>query len=99
MATIPNALMLERIEFDWPGRDEVDERAARRWWTANTVPDAPGLGVDIDEGAVARYPSACNVSIAGGGYKPGTENEHVYVQTRLHAGYLRPEPAEAEDLP
>jgi hypothetical protein len=47
------------------------------------VPTAPGLGVDIDEAAIARYPSERNVSIAAGGYEPGTEGEHVYVQTRL----------------
>ncbi|MFX8797596.1 hypothetical protein ABTM57_19955, partial [Acinetobacter baumannii] len=48
------------------------------------VPTTPGLGVDIDEAAVAQYPSLRTVSIAGGGYEPGTEQENVYVQTRLH---------------
>jgi galactonate dehydratase len=53
------------------------------------VPTAPGLGVDIDEAAVARYPSERNVSIAGGGYESGTDKEYVYVQTRLRrAAYL-----------
>ncbi|MFC0407236.1 hypothetical protein [Roseomonas elaeocarpi] len=52
-----------------------------------TVPDAPGLGVDIDEAFVARHPSRGNVSIptseASGSYLPGTYGEHVYTQTRL----------------
>jgi len=51
------------------------------------VPDAPGLGCDIDEDFVAANPSAGNVSIpveaGGASYAPGTFNEHVYVQTRL----------------
>jgi galactonate dehydratase len=52
---------------------------------------APGLGVDIDEAAVARHPSERNVSIDGGGYESGTEKEYVYVQTRLRrADYLSP---------
>jgi hypothetical protein len=48
------------------------------------VPNAPGLGVDIREDVIAKMPSQRNVSIAGGGYEPGTDNEFVYVQTRLH---------------
>jgi hypothetical protein len=50
------------------------------------VPDAPGLGVDIVEDAVARYPSQMNVGMGKGDYEPGTENEFVYVQTRLRRG-------------
>jgi len=51
------------------------------------VPDAPGLGCDIDEAFVARFPSGGNVSVpvpeSAGSYNPGTYNEHLYVQTRL----------------
>jgi galactonate dehydratase len=59
------------------------------------VPDAPGLGVDIDEAFVARFPSQANVSVpitrASGSYVEGTFDEHVYVQTRLpHARYFGP---------
>ena len=98
LAAIPNALMLERIENDWPGRNEVISAPPVLENGHLIVPTAPGLGVDIDEGAVARYPSTCNVSIAGGGYEPGTENEHVYVQTRLHrAAYLSSATAGSED--
>jgi galactonate dehydratase len=83
LAAIPNTLMLERIENDWPGRNEVISGPPALEAGSLVVPTAPGLGVDIDEAAIARYPSERNVSIAGGGYEPGTEGEHVYVQTRF----------------
>jgi galactonate dehydratase len=89
LAAIPNTLMLERIESDWPGRNEVISASPVLENGHLIVPTAPGLGVDIVEDAVARYPSRRNVSIAAGGYEPGTEAEHVYVQMRLHrAAYL-----------
>jgi galactonate dehydratase len=81
--------MLERIENDWPGRNSVISAAPVLENGHLLVPTAPGLGVDIDEAAIARHPSERNVSIAGGGYEPGTEGEYVYVQTRLRrAAYL-----------
>jgi galactonate dehydratase len=86
LAAIPNTLMLERIENDWPGRNEVISAPPVLENGHLIVPTTPGLGVDIDEAAVAQYPSVRNVSIAGGGYEPGTEQENVYVQTRLHRG-------------
>lgn len=84
LAAIPNTLMLERIENDWAGRNEVISGPPVLENGHLLVPTAPGLGVDINEEAVAQYPSIRNVSIAGGGYEPGTEDENVYVQTRLH---------------
>jgi galactonate dehydratase len=83
LAAIPNTLMLERIENDWSGRNEVISAPPVLENGALLVPTAPGLGVDINEEVVARYPSERNVSIAGGGYEPGTEGEFVYVQTRF----------------
>ena len=83
LAAIPNTLMLERIEDDWAGRHEVITARPKQKDGHLAVPDAPGLGVDIREEVIARYPSRANVSIAGGGYEPGTEGEHVYVQTCL----------------
>jgi galactonate dehydratase len=98
LAAIPNTLMLERIENDWPGRNEVISAPPVFENGHLIVPTVPGLGVDIDEEAIARYPSRRNVSIAAGGYEPGTEGEHVYVQMRLHrASYLsaaKPAPKE-----
>jgi L-alanine-DL-glutamate epimerase-like enolase superfamily enzyme len=83
LAAIPNALMLERVEDDWYGRSEVIAAAPVVENGAITVPDVPGLGVDIVEDAIARYPGRRNVGTLGGDYHPGTEREHVYVQTRL----------------
>ena len=83
LAAIPNTLMLERIEYDWPGRNEVISAPPILENGSLIVPTAPGLGVDINEAAIARYPSQRNVSIAGGGYAPGTGDEFVYVQTRF----------------
>jgi galactonate dehydratase len=87
MATIPNALMLERIEFDWSGRYEVVTPVLEVTDGHLPVPDAPGLGVDIVEEEVARYPGTRNVSDMppddGWAYEPGTVNEAVYFQTRL----------------
>ena len=84
LAAIPNALMLERLEDDWPERNKVITAPPEIEAGHMIVPDAPGLGVDIDEDVVARYPSTRNVGDATGQYEPGTEREHVYVQARLH---------------
>jgi galactonate dehydratase len=94
LAAIPNGYILERIEDDWEGRArtviphpvQIDGHLA--------VPDAPGLGVDIDEDFVALHPSEANVSIpvteSSGSYAPGTFQEHVYVQTRTGRGAYFP---------
>jgi galactonate dehydratase len=90
MAAVPNALMLERVEIDWAGRAEVITPVPQQVDGYLAVPDAPGLGVDIVEDAVARYPSQMNVGMGKGDYEPGTEGEFVYVQTRLRRGaYFR----------
>jgi len=87
MAAIPNALILERLEDDWPGRYEVITPVPKTIDGHLPVPDTPGLGVDIVEEAVARYPSTGNLSVAGspstGAYAPGTFDEQVYFQTRF----------------
>jgi galactonate dehydratase len=87
MAGIPNALMLERIEFDWPGRYEVVRPVLEVVDGALPVPDAPGLGVEIVEEEVARYPARRNVADLppddGWGYEPGTTAEAIYFQTRM----------------
>jgi galactonate dehydratase len=89
LAAIPNTLMLERIENDWPGRNEVISAPPVLENGHLIVPTAPGLGVDINEEAVAAHPSRRNVAVASAGYEPGTEREYVYVQMRLHrAAYL-----------
>ena len=51
------------------------------------VPATPGIGMEIDEAFVARWPSQANVSFpitaTSGAYAEGTFDETVYVQTRL----------------
>lgn len=94
MAAVPNALILERIEDDWAGRAQtvVPHPVQQDGYLA--VPDAPGLGVDIDEAFVRRWPSRANVSVpvtaASGSYAEGTFEEMVYVQTRLRRGRYFP---------
>jgi len=87
MATIPNALMLERLEFDWEGRDEVITPAPKVVDGHMKVPDAPGLGVDIVVEEILKYPSRRNVreisADNGTAYTPGTAHEVPYFQTRL----------------
>ena len=54
------------------------------------VPDAPGLGIDIVEEAIANYPSDGNVSI------PATAEEPLYVKARTQrARWLHPAPQSA----
>ena len=86
LAAIPNALILERLDDDWPGRASTIVPHPQQVDGFITVPDAPGLGCDIDEAFVAKHPSTRNVSIpveaGGASYAPGTFDEHVYVQSR-----------------
>jgi galactonate dehydratase len=94
LAAIPNALILERIEDDWEGRARTVIPHPQQQDGYLQVPDAPGLGVDIDEEFVAQFPSTQNLSVPisrdSGSYADGTFDEHVYVQTRLKRGtYFR----------
>jgi galactonate dehydratase len=92
LAAIPNALILERLEDDWPGRAQTVIPHPKAVDGFIAVPNAPGLGVEIDEDFVARHPSMGNVSVPASeesnDYLPGTFGEHVYVQTRLGRGRL-----------
>lgn len=86
MATIPNALMLERVEIDWEGRYKVVSPVLNSVDGHLPVPEAPGLGVEIVEDEISKYPSERNVadmpSEHGEAYEPGTVQECVYFQTR-----------------
>jgi galactonate dehydratase len=90
LASIPNTLILERIEDDWDGRAKtvIPHPAQKDGYL--TVPDTPGLGVDIDEAFVAKFPATNNVAVPIGedsnSYAEGTYREHVYVQTRFKRG-------------
>ncbi len=94
LAAIPNGLILERIEDDWEGRAQTVIPHPRSKNGYLDVPNAPGLGVEIDEEFVARWPSEMNVSVpvseAAGSYAEGTFHEHVYVQTRRKRGLYFP---------
>lgn len=87
MATIPNALMLERVEFDWEGRDSVITPAPKVVDGCLQVPDTPGLGVDIVIDEIEKYPSRRNVRDIspddGTAYAVGTAHELPYFQTRF----------------
>src|SRR5690606_13289100 len=63
MAALPNALILERIEDDWSGRAKTVIPHPVQQDGFIKVPDAPGLGVDIDEDFVAAHPSQGNVAV------------------------------------
>ena len=56
LATIPNFLILEHREDDVPARYEVMTPQPEIEDSYLIVPDTPGLGVDIVEEAVAKYP-------------------------------------------
>jgi galactonate dehydratase len=90
LAAIPNTLILERIEDDWDGRAKTVIPHPQQKDGYLMVPDAPGLGVDIDEAFVAKFPAANNVAVPIGedsnSYAEGTYREHVYVQTRFKRG-------------
>ncbi len=83
LAAVPNALMLERVEIDWAARPTVITPAPVTIDGHIAVPTAPGLGVDIVESEIARYPSQRNVGLGKGDYAAGTESSSVYVQSRL----------------
>ncbi len=83
LASIPNALILERIQHDWPVRERVISSSLKVENGCILVPTEPGLGVDLDEAEIALYPSTSNVAVARGGHAPGTESEYSYTQTRL----------------
>ncbi|MXU64882.1 mandelate racemase/muconate lactonizing enzyme family protein [Oceanomicrobium pacificus] len=87
MATVPNILQLERMEFDWPGRYEVVTPVLQVEDGCLPIPTAPGLGVELIKEEIAKYPSSRNISDApvddGHAYTLGTADEAVHMQTRM----------------
>jgi galactonate dehydratase len=55
-ACTPNFEFLETMATDVPWRKEVAEEACRFVDGQMSIPDAPGLGVEINEQAMARFP-------------------------------------------
>ena len=76
LATLPNTLIMEHLEDDVPQRYEVVTPLPQIEDGHILVPDAPGLGVDIVEDAIAKYPSQGNVS------PPNPNEEYVYFRAR-----------------
>lgn len=76
LATLPNFLIMEHVEDDVPQRYEVVTSLPEIVDGHITVPDRPGLGVDIVEEVVDRYPSRGNVP------RPSPDEEYVYFRAR-----------------
>jgi galactonate dehydratase len=54
----PNFLIQEVMRADVPWRDEVVQGGARIEGGHVLPPQAPGIGIEIDETAAARHPAA-----------------------------------------
>ena len=62
MCTLPNFLILEHLDDDVPQRYEVMKNTPVVTDGYITVPELPGLGVDIDEAECAKHPSLGNIN-------------------------------------
>jgi len=82
MAALPNALVLERMDPDWPGRAQVTHSALALDAGHLLLPAGPGLGVQIDEAFIAQHPSQRNTGAARGGWNAGTDEQFAYLQAR-----------------
>ena len=82
MAALPNALVLERMDPDWPGRAQVTRSSLALDAGHLLLPPGPGLGVQLDEAFIAQHPSQRNTGAAKGGWNDGTEDESLYTQAR-----------------
>jgi galactonate dehydratase len=78
VSTLPNFLILEHLEDDVPQRYEVMEPQPEIVQGYISVPDRPGIGVDIVEEAIAKYPSSGNIS------PPDSSQEYLYFRARDH---------------
>jgi len=84
LSTLPNFLILEHLEVDCPQRYEVMTGQPVVRDGAIVVPDAPGLGVDLVEEAIAKYPSTGNIQM------PDDTYDYQYVWARAkRASWLR----------
>jgi galactonate dehydratase len=52
----PNFMVLETMATDVPHRTEIAREQVRLVNGSLTIPDVPGLGVELDEAALVRYP-------------------------------------------
>jgi galactonate dehydratase len=92
LSSIPNGLILERLEPDWSGRALTIKGGLQAHAGFIEVPTGPGLGVSLDHEFVQAHPSERNLAIATGGWNPGTESETVLTQMkRGRASQFNPE--------
>ena len=82
LSAIPNGLILERLDPDWPGRESTIHGTLKSQNGCITVPQEPGLGVTLNQDFIRAHPSERNISIATGGWNAGTESEIVLTQTK-----------------
>jgi galactonate dehydratase len=82
LCAIANGLVLERMEPDWPVRDQVLSHPLAIADGHIALPARPGLGTTIRPEVVAAHPSQCNLGIASGGFNAGTDAEYPPVQAR-----------------
>lgn len=84
LAALPNFLIMEHVEDDCPQRYEVITPLPEISDGHITVPNGPGLGVDIVEEAIGKYPSSGNI------WPPDPAQEYVYFRARRgRAGWMR----------
>ena len=76
LATLPNFLIMEHLEDDVPQRYEVVTPRPEIVDGHILVPDTPGLGVDLVEEAIARYPAQGNIPMLD------PAEETLYVRAR-----------------
>ena len=76
LATVPNFLIMEHLEDDVPQRYEVIDPLPEIVGGDILVPDRPGLGVDIVEEAIAKYPARGNLP------RVNPDEEYVYFSAR-----------------
>jgi galactonate dehydratase len=76
VAGLPNFLILEHLADDVLQRYEVMTGQPEIVDSCIVVPDAPGLGVDIVEDAISKYPSKGNIAM------PDDTYEYRYVAAR-----------------
>ena len=88
MAMLPNGLILERMDPDWPGRSQVTHTALQAADGHLHLPVGPGLGVTIDETFISQHPSQRNTALAKGGWNAGTEDQTAYMQARQPRGNI-----------
>ncbi|WP_250515480.1 mandelate racemase/muconate lactonizing enzyme family protein [Caballeronia sp. INDeC2] len=88
MSSIPNGLIMERLEPDWEGKARAATPMLQASEGALLTPRAPGLGVSLDHAFVEAHPSVRNAALPSGGWNPGTEDQTPYMQARTHRARL-----------